>query len=507
VSYAESMAIRAVCSWLGLALAAAGHATRQRGRRRVAIALSGGAAGLGVLVWLNFGVFGHGSDQTFVNQREQFHYQLGARFFPELGYDGLYLASLAAQAESPQAPPPSPWIRNLRTYQVERVTLQDLAVIRARFEPARWRAFRADHDHYLRALSPQLLEETRLDHGFNPSPAWTFVARLFAAHLPATPISLGWLAMLDVALMTLAFACVFVSFGVHTGLLCVSLFGLTYGTRFVLQGAFLRLDWLAAVLVGLCLLRRERPAAAGAAFAYASAVRVFPVVFFVGAAATGVAQCLRRERPRWLPRMVAGFACAGLVTLAGGAAAGRGVGAWGEFAGKLELHQSIWAPTRVGLEMLVLYAPEATRSAVERRGLPLFEMPDREVAMARERDRRGLTLLLQLAMVPLLAAALWRAEPREGALLGLVALYAFTSSGTYYWVALCATPLARAPGSALAALAMSGPLYTLQTLAYPDDATTHLRYAAFSLALGPLLLLWTLSDAARWLRPRWRPRH
>lgn len=497
MTYAESMAVRAVCSWLGLALAGAGHAMWQRGRQRVAIALSGAAAALGVLVWLNFAVFGHGSDQTFVNQREQFHYQLGARFFPELGYDGLYLASLAAQAESPESPPPSPWIRNLRTYQVERMTLDDLAAIRARFEPARWQAFRTDHDRYLRALSPQGLEEARLDHGFNPSPTWTFVARLFAADLPATPTSLAWLALLDAALMTLAFACVFVSFGARAGLLCVSLFGLTYGTRFVLQGAFLRLDWLAAVLVGLCMLRRERSAAAGAAFAYAAAVRVFPVVFFAGATAVGVAQWLRGERPRWLAPLVAGFACAALVAGVVGTAAGRGAGAWGEFAEKIELHRTIWAPTRVGLEMLVQYAPEATRSALERHGLPRFEIPEREVAMARARDRRGLTLALQLAIVPLLAAALWRAKPSEGALLGLVALYAFTSSGTYYWVALCATPLARAPRSALGVLALSAALYTLQALAYPDYETTHLRYAAFSLALGVLLLVWTLSDAAR----------
>ena len=34
-----------------------------------------------------------------VHHWEQFHYFLGSKYFPEVGYDGIYVASLAAERE------------------------------------------------------------------------------------------------------------------------------------------------------------------------------------------------------------------------------------------------------------------------------------------------------------------------------------------------------------------------------------------------------------------------
>ena len=58
------------------------------------------AAGLGVAAFYSFGLFRHYNDFHFINTWEQFHYQLGSKYFPELGYDGIYLAALAILALS-----------------------------------------------------------------------------------------------------------------------------------------------------------------------------------------------------------------------------------------------------------------------------------------------------------------------------------------------------------------------------------------------------------------------
>ena len=61
------------------------------------------------------------------------------------------------------------------------------------------------------------------------------------------------------------------------------IFGLGYPWRFDwVGGAFLRQDWLAAVGVAVCLLKRKHFGLAGGLIAYATMVRVFPGGFLVG---------------------------------------------------------------------------------------------------------------------------------------------------------------------------------------------------------------------------------
>ncbi len=62
------------------------------------------------------------------------------------------------------------------------------------------------------------------------------------------------------------------TYGSRVGGLALVIFGLGYPWRFDwIGGAFLRLDWFAAVIAGICLLERERPAWAGALLGYAAA--------------------------------------------------------------------------------------------------------------------------------------------------------------------------------------------------------------------------------------------
>ena len=58
-------------------------------------------------------------------------------------------------------------------------------------------------------------------------------------------------------------------------------------------GAILRYDWLAARVLGIALLRRERPAASGFLLAWATALRIFPGCLIAGVALGAAWRMLR----------------------------------------------------------------------------------------------------------------------------------------------------------------------------------------------------------------------
>jgi len=130
--------------------------------------LLAGVAVVAALAWTNFGIF-HGG--RFAHRWEQFHYFLGAKYFPELGYDGLYVASVGAQMQvSGGKAPLQPFLRDLRTNTVaatDSLGEHGLAV-RRRFSDARWEEFERDNAYFLNAGDYDYLRQIRLDHGYNP---------------------------------------------------------------------------------------------------------------------------------------------------------------------------------------------------------------------------------------------------------------------------------------------------------------------------------------------------
>jgi hypothetical protein len=490
--------LKAIAGLLALALLLLGGLSSRRDARRRAVTSYGLAAIVGIAGFYNFGAFRHYNDTRFINHWEHFHYQLGAKYFPELGYDGLYVASIAAQASSVPEAPVQPVIRDLRTNELatEPSIRTHLKEVAERFGAKRWNRFVADHDYYLRVNDPGIIAGVRRDHGYNPSPTWTFVARLFAARLPSSRASLAFLASLDIALLAVMFAAIFRTYGARACALALAVFGLGYGWRYIYMGAFLRLDWLAATTIGICALERKRPALAGALFGYATMVRVFPLLLLFGPAVLGAKACLRGEWPRWAFHLAAGFATAVILGLLAGSATGRGFEAWGEFRQNIQLHGSTWGSNVVGLESVVLNGPRLLRVVVSDRSMPRsWRLPHHEAERLKQ-ERRGASVLLKAAFLALLIGALWQASLAEAAVLGIVGVFVLTPLSSYYWIMLLALPLGRGGVVALGFLALSTALYAFDLLEPPMG----LVYAVTSLGLALLLLGWLLSEASRTLR-------
>jgi hypothetical protein len=463
---------------------------------RKAQRLLGLTAVLSVAAYFNFGLF---HDRRVAHHWELFHYFLGSRYFPELGYDGIYVASLTAQREGLPGYPVQARVRDLRTNQVSAVGNlgPHAAEVRARFAPERWRSFVADNRYFLTANNARYIELIRQDHGYNPTPTWTFVAQLLGSRwLAASPGRLTALALLDPLLLAAAFVVVFRVFGARVACTAMILFGLGYPWRYYwVGGAFLRQDWFVASILAACALRRGRHGTAGALVGYGTTVRVFPVLFLFGPTILAIRAIVRRESLSPWRRLAAGFTVSVLLGLAAGAMAGRGPAAWPEFVHNLEKHRTTWLTNNIGLRNLALYGTETLRNELVDWSLPEPWGPWKQEMQRRYEERRVLIWLLAALLLLPTAAAAWRAAPHEALILGIVPVFALLSITCYYWVMLVALALWRTRGPAMGVLALNAALFGLH-YRRADELASGLSLAvvggATSLGLLVLFLAWVL---------------
>ena len=459
------------------------------------------AAVIASLAYMNFGAF-HG--RVYNHFWEQFHYVLGAKYFPELGYDGLYAASIEAQTEkNPEAYRGyiQPLIRDLRTNEMASTNSPEIRKhrreVKERFSAERWSEFRDDNYHFLFRNTPGYIETIRRDHGYNPPPSWTFVARLFA--WPKIDDSaLAWLANLDLMLLATMFVFVFRTYGARLGCVALIVFGLNYAGRYYwVGGAFLREDWLACSVIGVCMLKREKYWAAGALFGWATAVRIFPVLFLFGPGVLGLRALVRREKLKWSFQIVGGFALALLVALGAGSLTGRGPAAWTEFADAIVLHKGTWLTNNVGFDNVVIYDMQTMK-----RELVNFNLPEPwihvQAKLARiEEERAGLLYAGKALLLLLAAAVCWRLKPADAAAAGgMVTIFTMVILTNYYWQMLLLIPLLGSSvllyGFLILNLGMA--IVHLQTGSF------EMRYGIYSWALLALFLAYLLSRLYLWRR-------
>ncbi|MGH7822223.1 MAG: hypothetical protein ACREQ9_20870, partial [Candidatus Binatia bacterium] len=258
-------------------------ALRERlGRTRTlgALALIAVLAGL---VYVNFFAF-HGA-RTWVHLHDVAHYYLGSKYSRELGYGRLYTAMLRAEAELYDNRFRGIEARDVTTNRVVhiRTLLEQSEPVKRSFSPERWSDFLADCRFFHEALGAQWANVIK-DHGYNPTPSWTWIGGFLANRVPAGSESgIRALTLLDPLLLLASFAAVGAVFGAETLLLCLVYYFIIFGATFGWAGgAFLRHGWFVAVLASASALERERWSAAGALLAVASLLAVFPAFLAIG---------------------------------------------------------------------------------------------------------------------------------------------------------------------------------------------------------------------------------
>src|SRR5262245_47687069 len=119
------------------------------------------------------------SDITIVHWSEFYHYLLNTRYFPEVGYTGLYDATVVADHEYDAAH----WngdlgVRSLSTYAIgpRSEVLARAEAIKAPFAAVRWEAFKRDVAVFRAALGADWRDSRiQQDHGYNGTPVTTLL--------------------------------------------------------------------------------------------------------------------------------------------------------------------------------------------------------------------------------------------------------------------------------------------------------------------------------------------
>jgi hypothetical protein len=431
VAVAATLAL-GVGAWLDRR-AAGGRHRRVRDAALAALGLLGVACGWN-LFQFNYPGFGHPSDT--------FHYYLGAKYFPELRYARLYTCVAVADAEAGAlAPGPPRPMRDLETNQLvtSAAALADPSACTSHFGAARWAEFRHDVDFLRSQVLPRSWRRFQQDHGYNATPVWTVLGRLLTATGKASDAQVAALRALDPLLLASLFAGIAWAFGWRIGCIAAIWWGTNYASPYGWTGgSILRQDWLAATVLGICALRRERFATAGALLAAASLLRIFPIFAIAGLALAAAFRMLRAGRLALLPaerRFAAGATAAGAALLLA-SAVWLGPSAWGEFAHNSRVHLATPLANHAGLRTVLSYDP-AMRTELSR-DASLADPMERWKAARSERYARLAWLHLALAagFGLLVARAGAGRPPWLAAVLGILWIPIAVELTAYYWSVL-----------------------------------------------------------------------
>ena len=432
---------------------------------------------------------------------DSFHYFMGAKYLPELGYTRLYEATLVAGRDL-GAFDYVTQLRDLRTYGLGDASGVDAGAVRARFSPERWDAFKRD----LLYFGPQINEWRGLfqDHGYNDPPPRALLLHLLLRGVPASLTTVTLITSMDYVLMLAALAFAAWGFGLAPAMLAFATLWLSPLARFdFIGGSVLRWDWLAALVIAVAVFARGWPAAAGLLLGYAAIARIFPAIFLAPMALAWVAGRRDRSREPGAGRCLAAALAMLLVAGAGVLGVGDDVGHVGEYRAKIQLHGEGAFVNAVGLGALIAgYSAPWTMGADGRAFVS-------HAALIASRPPGWLLGLVTVLYVAVAWPLIRRARPPESLLYVAPLLYiALSPTGYYYgflvllmllpWRDGAADPL-RLLGMGLLA-AMMAASYALE--AGSSDMLTF--FSAVSLQLGLYFTLWLGLEHARIFRTRVR---
>ena len=308
-----------------------------------------------VFAYFDFGQYPKFSQ--FLNPHDFFHYYLGSKYSREVGYLDLYPAVIVADAEDNNGTPRHRNLRRMEDYRFVPVN-QVMArkdQYRNLFSEERWQAFKRDVRAFRSMMSESRWHGVSVDKGYNATPVWNMVARMFSSLVPSKHLTV--LMCLDLLLLAIMFALIGWSFGLRTMLFAIVFFGTLFPMAYThIRGAFLRLDWATMLVMAVCLIKKERYKTAGVLAAYAGVARIFPAVFVFGLGARFALDTVRKQRleRRYLEFFIAFAVMAGLML--GATLLTDGAAYWKEFFAKIRLHDHDLSPIRVGFKYIFMGA-------------------------------------------------------------------------------------------------------------------------------------------------------
>jgi hypothetical protein len=384
-----------------------------------------------------------------VDTYDLMHYYLNAKYFDELGYYDLYPACILADLENDG---PRWDKRRNQVYMAQDGGVHAIKpishgfqrgqIVRSNnFTAERWEQFEKDFLYLQRevyGMSDKAWREMIQDHGFNGTPVWTLIARPFAQAIPAdrafewggrTIPTIKLIGYLDVIVLAVALGAVAWAYGGIPALWLTIWFCVTYSLRWpTVSWVFLRYDWVAALLLAMVALKKERPYIAGLFAAWSATLRLFPAFWMWGPFSKGVGGLVRRKVRKPLLVLALGF-FVGVGVLELGAIGRYGTDQVVVHLDNMSDHNKA---TQLSSRRIGLALGLAFRGPYDSDPLPKIIERHRKLRIADQKPiRYGLGLLVMLVM----GWALRRADDDEAFGYGFVPIYLLTTMSYYYYVA------------------------------------------------------------------------
>lgn len=333
-------------------------------------------AGLGafaLLVYVNFHPF-----SPRQHYWDSFHYYIGSKYFPELGYTRLYGCVVRAEAESNDpSVKTGAYTRDIGNLSIgedqtnvpvrlvpAKLYFFDDTFCKARFSALRWSTFKSDIEFFHTRIDKW--NQSQVDHGFNAPPAWTLVGGFISNLIPLSDSALMGITLIDITLLFGSVACLVWAFGLPTTAFAVIVGTASMESWAFTGGSMLRLDWFFMATFSVCAMKREHYVLAGAALGYAAMLRLFPAVFALGPFVGLLYAIYKRQYDL---KVVYGKFFGGMVisvvVLVASATAVYGVAAYKEFIGNTNRMSNAVSINRVGLRDVLVYNYDAS---IERGG-------------------------------------------------------------------------------------------------------------------------------------------
>jgi hypothetical protein len=265
--------------------------------------LLGGMGVFALLCWWN--LFHYHFD-NYLHVWEHYHYYMGAKYFRELGYTRLYTCTAAAEIDQGfKERVAHRQIRNLVTNHLEgseSIVADPTQCTKYFTSQKRWEQFKADVAFFRSQVSLDTWNNSQKDHGYNGTPVWGIAGSILANLAPPGAKVLGvrymdLLGLLDSLLLLAMWGVVLWAFGWRATCVALLYWGTNYPARYWWNGgAYLRMDWLAWSIVGICLVKKNRLAGGGAALTYAALLRIFPGFIVVGLVLKAAARMVRERK-------------------------------------------------------------------------------------------------------------------------------------------------------------------------------------------------------------------
>ncbi|UCF32980.1 MAG: hypothetical protein JSV78_11675 [Phycisphaerales bacterium] len=424
----------------------------------------------------------------FLHDHEFYHYYMGSKYFPELGYHGLYTATHRALIENDSTLSGAiPVVKNLRTYQREghTISLERSNSVTRLFSDRRWQEFKQDVRFFQARISASGWQYLLVDHGFNGTPFWTRLGSTFSGHLELNNRTLFLLASFDLLFIAAMLLLVGYAFGLKTSLLfCIFFFANFFATFDVTGGSFLRQLWLASLVGFVCFFKKGKMGPAGFCLAVSVLDRVFPLLFALLPVVLFVRESVRRRSLRHgQTRFLVSFLC--FTALLGGwsATATGGVTTWKNWYNNISAHNRWFYINQISMRNLFIVNPATIREITAEGWDEALWQREREQLNAQSRY----TLQAVRVVLLVLLIALMAREKEPEISLGLLSFTPFIlfNPGNYYCVFLAILVICwqKSFGLALTVLAMQI-FFWLLCIPFSTPMELELRHWIVSLCLA-----------------------